>query len=49
MSHIETINHCHFNFLTWYEVWYLSSDIPLRISMNMPLAEQVDLLTHELC
>ena len=32
-----------FNFLTWYEVWYLSSDIPLRISTNIPLAEQVDL------
>ena len=31
-----------FNFLTWYEVWYFSSDIPLRISTNIPLAEQVD-------
>ena len=29
--------------LTGYEVWYLSSDIPLRISTNIPLAEQVDL------
>ena len=35
-----------FNFLTWYEVWYLSSDIPLRISTNIPLAEQVDLWHH---
>ena len=32
-----------FNFLTWYEVWYLSSDIPLWISVNIPLAQQVDL------
>ena len=31
-----------FNFLTWYEVWYLPSCIPLRISTNIPLAEQVD-------
>ena len=30
-------------FLTWYEVWHLSSDIPLRISTNIPLTEQVDL------
>ena len=37
-----------FNFLTWYEVWYLSSDIPLRISTNIPLAEQVDLWHHYL-
>ena len=35
-----------FNFLTWYEVWYFSSDIPLRISTNIPLAEQVDLWHH---
>ena len=32
-----------FKFLTWYEVWYLSSDIPLPISTNIPLTEQVDL------
>ena len=31
-----------FNFLTWYEVWYPSSDIPLRISTNIHLAEEVD-------
>ena len=31
-----------FNFLTWYEVWHLSSDIPLRISTNISLPEQVD-------
>ena len=31
-----------FNFLTWYEVCYPSLDIPLRISMNIPLAEEVD-------
>ena len=32
-----------FNFLTWYEVWYLSSDIPLHISTNISLVKQVDL------
>ena len=32
-----------FNFLTWYEVFYLSSDIPLPLSKNIPLTEQVDL------
>ena len=30
-----------FKLLTWHEVWYLSSDIPLLISTNIPLTEQV--------
>ena len=32
-----------FNILTCYEVWYLSSDIPLSISTNILLPERVDL------
>ena len=28
-------------FLTWYEAWYLSSDITLWISTNLPLTDQV--------
>ena len=32
-----------FKFLTWYEVWYLSSDIRLPISTNIPLTEKVHL------
>ena len=34
--------------LTWYEVWYLSSNIPLRIFTNIPLAEQVDLCKNDI-
>ena len=39
-----------FNFLTWYEAWYLSSDIiPLRISMNILRSGKTSWsLTHEL-
>ena len=48
-SYVNQVSHRNnqpfpfFKFLTWYEVWYLSSDIPLPISTNIPLTEQVDL------
>ena len=53
MSHRNNQPLLFFNSLTWYEVWYPSSDIPLWISANIPLAEEVDFLTpltgsHEL-
>ena len=32
-----------FKFLAWYEVCYLSSNIPQPTSTNIPLREQVDL------
>ena len=32
-----------FSFLAWYEVWYLSPNIPPWITTNIPLPEQIDL------
>ena len=43
MSHRNNQPLPFFNFLTWYKVWYFSFDIPLRISTNIPLTEQVNL------
>ena len=41
-SYVNQVSHRNnqpfpfFKFLTWYEVWYLSSDIPQPISANIP-------------
>ena len=43
VSHRNNQSFPFFKFLTWYEVCYLSSDIPLPTSTNIPLTEQVDL------
>ena len=43
MSHWNNQPLPFFNFLIWYKVWYLSSNIPLGISTNVSLPEEVDL------
>ena len=39
VSHRNNQSFRFFKFLTWYDVWYLSSDIPLPIFVNIALTD----------